>query len=74
MRYLTFVPENYDDSYGAGYINVDETLWSFEYATPYPFTVSSGEIACSFHPVLGREVWFAPEGYTDEKYIPTPLN
>lgn len=68
------VAQEYDEYYGAGFIGVDEVLWSFEYATPYPFTVPYGEISCSYHPNIGREVWFAPKGYTDEKYIPTPLN
>ena len=68
------VTQEYDEYYGAGFIGVDEFLWSFEYSTPYPFTVPYGEISCSTHPTLGREVWFSPKGYTDEKYIPTPLN
>ena len=66
------VPSEYDEYYGAGFISVDEALWPTEYATPYPFTVPYGEISCSNHPVLGREVWFSPKGYADEKYI-TPV-
>lgn len=48
--------------------------WSFEHATPYPFTVPYGEISCGYHPKFGREVYFAPKGFTDESYIGTPLN
>lgn len=68
------IPQEYDEYYGAGYIGADEVLWGLEHTTPYPFTVPYGEISCSNHPVLGREVQFSPKGYTDEKYVPTPLN
>ncbi|WP_352339387.1 hypothetical protein [Psychrobacter sp. 16-MNA-CIBAN-0192] len=64
----------YDEYYGAGYIGVNEALWPTEYATPYPFTVPYGEISCTSHPEFGREVYFAPKGFTDESYIGTPLN
>ena len=68
------IPQEYDEYYGAGYIGADEVLWGFEYTTPYPFTVPYGEISCTSHPKFGREVYFAPEGFTDESYIGTPLN
>ena len=64
----------HDDLYGAGFINVDETQWSLEHPSPYPFTVAYGEISCASHPSFGREVYFAPDGFTDESYIGTPLN
>lgn len=64
----------YDEYYGAGYIGLNEALWPTEYATPYPFTVPYGEISCGSHPEFGREVYFAPKGFTDESYIGTPLN
>ena len=70
----SFVTEEVDDNYGAGYIDVSESEWSTKYNTPYPFTVPYGEISCGLHPKFGREVYFAPKGYTDEKHIPTPLN
>lgn len=68
------IPQEYNEYYGAGFIGADEVLWGFEHTTPYPFTVPYGEISCSTHPVLGREVWFSPKGYTHESYIPTPIN
>lgn len=86
MRYLTMiiallsvsacslVKEDYDDSYGSGYVDVNENEWAGKYNTPYPFTVPDGEISCGLHAEFGREVYFAPKGYTDEQYIPTPLN
>ncbi len=58
----------------SGYIVVNGQTWSKNYTTPYPFTVPEGEIMCGFHPAFGREVYFQPEGYTDESYIGTPLN
>lgn len=64
----------YDEYYGAGFIGVNEALWSLEYTTPYPFTVAYGEISCGYHPNFGREVYFSPKGFTDESHIGTPLN
>lgn len=68
------VEQEHDDLYGAGFVNVDETQWSLEHSSPYPFTVAYGEISCASHPSFGREVYFAPDGFTDESYIGTPLN
>ena len=68
------ITQEYDEYYGAGFIGVDEVLWSFEHSTPYPFTVPYGEISCSYYPNFGREVYFAPKGFTHESYIGTPLN
>ena len=65
---------NKDEMYGSGYIVVNEQTWSKNYTTPYPFTVAEGEIACASNPAFGREVYFHPNGYTDESYIGTPLN
>ena len=65
---------NKDEMYGVGYIVVNEQTWSKNYTTPYPFTVAEGEIACASNPAFGREVFFHPNGYTDESYIGTPLN
>lgn len=70
----TPIEPEYDEYYGAGFIGVDEVLWGFEHTTPYPFTVSYGEISCNYHPSFGREVYFAPKGFTDESYIGIPLN
>lgn len=53
---------------------MDETQWSLEHSSPYPFTVPYGEISCTSHPSFGREVYYAPDGFTDESYIGTPLN
>lgn len=64
----------YDEYYGAGFIGADEVSWSFEHTKPYPFAVPYGEISCGYHPTFGREVYFAPKGFTDESYIGTPLN
>lgn len=47
-----------DDIYGTGYIIVNEHIWSENYITPYPFTVSKGEISCVSNPGFGREVYF----------------
>ena len=63
-----------DDLYGAGFVELNETTWLEKNTQPYPFTVTSGEISCSFHPKFGREVYFEPKGFTDESYIGTPLN
>ena len=63
-----------DDLYGSGYIIVGEQTWSKDYATPYPFTVPEGEIACASNLSFGREVFFHPKGYTDESYVGIPLN
>lgn len=63
-----------DDLYGAGYIIVNEHIWSENYMTPYPFTVSKGEISCVSNPGFSRVVYFEAERYTDESYIGTPLN
>lgn len=68
------VPQEYDENYGAGFVNVNEVSWPFEYTTSYPFTVPYGEISCGYHPKFGREVYFAPNDFTDESYIGTPLN
>lgn len=68
------VPQEYDEYYGVGFVKVNEVFWPFEYTTPYPFTVPYGEISCGYHPEFGREVYFAPDGFTDESYIGTPLN
>ncbi len=65
---------NKDEMYGVGYIVVNEQTWNENYTNPYPFTVPEGEITCGFHPDFGREVYFQPEGYTDESYISIPLN
>lgn len=70
----SFVTEDIDDNYGAGYIDISQSEWATKYNTPYPFTVSYGEISCGLHSKFGREVYFAPKGYTDESYIGTPLN
>lgn len=59
--------------YAAGYVVVDESTWGENHTTPYPFT-AAGEISCGSHPAFSREVYFEPEGYTDESYIGTPLN
>lgn len=37
-------------------------------------TVPDGEISCGLPAKLGREVYFAPKGFTNESYIGTPLN
>ena len=66
--------DNKDEMYGSGYIVVSEQTWSKIYTTPYPFTVPEGEIGCASNPAFGREVYFHPNGYTDESYIGTPLN
>ena len=66
--------DNKNEMYGSGYIVVNEQTWSKNYTTPYPFTVPEGEIACASNPAFGREVFFHPNGYTDESYIGTPLN
>ena len=63
-----------DDRYGSGFIVVSEATWGKDHTTPYPFTVPEGEISCGSHPAFGREVIFAPKGYTDESYVGTPLN
>lgn len=63
-----------DEMYGSGYIVVNEQTWSKNNTTPYPFTVLEGEIGCASNPAFGREVYFNPEGYTDESYVGTPLN
>ena len=63
-----------DAAYGAGFVVINENTWAANYDTPYPFTVSSGEISCGAHAELGREVYFEPTGFTDESYIGTPLN
>lgn len=70
----SFVTEEVDDNYGAGYINISESEWVTKYNTPYPFTVPHGEISCTYHPNFGREVYFNSKGFTDESYIGTPLN
>lgn len=62
-----------DDSYGAGFAVVNESTWHINNDTPYPFT-TSGELACSDHVEFGRGVFFAPNGFTDESYVGTPLN
>lgn len=67
-------PDIKDEMYSAGYIVVDEDTWTTKYNTPYPFTVTSGEISCGSHPEFGHEVYFQPTGFTDESYIGTPLN
>lgn len=67
----TPIPE--DESYGSGYVVVNETFWAASNSTPYPFT-SSGEISCVDHQTFGRGVYFEPAGFTDESYIGTPLN
>ncbi|WP_259365211.1 hypothetical protein [Psychrobacter sp. GP33] len=64
-----------EDSYGAGFITVNETLWAVDHTKPYPFTVAYGEIVCGLpHRGLGPQVYFMPENFTDESYIGTPLN
>lgn len=68
----TSIPE--DERYGSGFIEVNEKTWGANHTTPYPFTVSEGEISCGSHPSFGRQVYFEPKGYTDESYIGTPLN
>lgn len=62
-----------DDSYGAGFVTVNESDWYGKNYTSYPFT-TSGEIACSDHVEFGRGVFFAPKEFTDESYVGTPLN
>jgi len=62
------------DSYGSGFIEVNEQTWNKSYTTLYPFTVPEGEIGCASNPAFGREVFFNPKGYTDESYVGTPLN
>lgn len=49
-----------------------ELFWGASYDTPYPFT-TSGEISCGIGK-FGREVYFEPEGFTDESRIGTALN
>lgn len=63
-----------DNLYDIGYIVVNEQTWSENNATPYPFTVTEGKISCGYNPGFGREVYFDPQGYTDESYFGTPLN
>lgn len=70
----SLVTEDYDDSYGAGYVDVNESEWAGKYNTPYPFTVPDGAISCGIDPQFGRTVYFEPFGFTDESYIGTPLN
>lgn len=70
---LTACTTAQDDSYGAGFVTVSEKTWGANHTTPYPFTVSEGEISCGIGK-FGREVYFEPEGFTDESYIGTPLN
>lgn len=70
----SFFTEEYDDSYGSGYINVSESEWHSKYNEPYPFSVPDGEISCGLDPQYGRTVYFEPLGFTDESYIGTPLN
>ena len=70
---LTACTAAQDDSYGAGFVTVNEFTWHIDNDTPYPFT-TSGEIACSDHVEFGRGVFFAPTGFTDESYVGTPLN
>ena len=53
---------------------MDETQWSLVHSSPYPFTVPYGEISCTSHPSFAREVYYAPDGFTDESYVGTPLN
>ena len=65
---------NIDDSYGSGFVEVDEITWSEKNTKPYPFTVASGEISCGSHPKFGRTVYFESKGFTDESYVGTPLN
>ena len=62
-----------DDSYGAGFVTVNESDWYGEHYTAYPFTVP-GEIVCITHPEYGPSIYFHPIGFTDESYIGTPLN
>lgn len=68
------IEQDHPESYGSGYIYVNETLWALNNTLPYPFTVPEGEISCNLHPPKGREVYFSPIGFTDEYYIGTPLN
>lgn len=66
--------EDYDDNYGSGYIEVNESEWESKYNAPYPFTVPNGEISCGVDPKFGRTVYFEPFGFIDESYIGIPLN
>lgn len=63
-----------DESYGSGFVVVNEKTWGANHDTPYPFTVQNGEVSCGSRPIFGREVYFASEGFTDESHIGTPLN
>lgn len=65
--------DSYAHEFVSGDVMVHEMFWAIDHDTPYPFT-ASGEIACVYYPSFGREVYFLPEGYTDESYIGTPLN
>lgn len=62
-----------DDNVGSGFVIVDEDFWGADHETPYPFTVD-GEISCGHHVAFGRGVYFDPVGFTDGRYISTPLN
>ena len=71
----TNTPTQDDELYGAGFVKVSETSWALDNDKPYPFTVENGEIDCGQpHAGIGRQVYFLPEGFTDESYIGTPLN
>lgn len=71
----TPILQEYNEYYGAGFIDVSETKWLTEHDTLYPFTVPYGEITCGLpHADLGRQVYFMPKGFTDESYIGAPLN
>lgn len=63
-----------DDRYGSGFVEVSEAVWDKDHSNPYPFIVPEGEISCGSLPAFGREVVFAPKGYTDEPFVGTPLN
>lgn len=62
-----------EESHSSGFVAVNETFWSADYDTPYPFT-TSGEISCGVHPKFGPTVYFEPAEFSDESSIGTPLN
>lgn len=61
--------ENYDDDYGSGYIEVNESEWDSKCNAHYPVNVPDGEISCGLDPQFGCTVYFEPSGYTDESTL-----
>ena len=62
----TPVLQEYNEYYGAGFIDVSESKW-LEHDTLYPFTVPYDEITCNLpHVGLDRQTYVMPKGFTDE--------